>query len=255
MNFKIAILKSNDRLLIKSFSSDQQDAKPEQSQSIEIQEIDQLSPSVLFYTESELSDELKEVLNEQAKYFPVRKASDYNVTLDSFEHIDNRAGFKLLNQSSSAWLLNNNISLLEELIKVQAHLKALWPNDRTTFFEELWFILKTNLHFHDLKIIFNDLESSDDKKDRQKLIRVKIEGNKKPHPFPGDEIADKLMVHYQNEFTSPFQIVEYNDSKGQLVISSTINKSPVLIMGTVPGLSRLQTALLTALFEGLQSED
>lgn len=264
MNFKLAILKSNDRLLLKSFSSHTDASAPLQSQSIEIQEIDQLAPSALFYTETELSEDLKQALNSQTKYFPIRKASDYGLSLDSFDHLDNKTALKTLNQASSAWLLNNNISLLEELIKVQAHLKKLWPNDRTTFFEELWFILKTNLHLHDFKIIFNDLESSgkeakekkvgEEKKERQKLMRVKIEGEKTPHPFPGDDIADKLMGHYQNEFVNPFQIVEYNEAKGELVICATVNKSPVLIMGTVPELTRLQTALLSALFDGLQTE-
>jgi hypothetical protein len=43
------------------------------------------------------------------------------------------------------WILQNNISMIEEMFKVRNHLLSLWPNDRAGFFEELWFIIKTNL--------------------------------------------------------------------------------------------------------------
>ena len=37
--------------------------------------------------------------------------------------------------------------------EVKAHLLGLWPNDRSGFFEELWFILKTNLGAPNMKLI------------------------------------------------------------------------------------------------------
>jgi hypothetical protein len=133
-------------------------------------------------------------------------------------------------------------------------MNKLYPNERTAFFEELWSLLKNNLGATDLKIIYNDIEMAKKESEKNKLIRIKVEGKRNPNPVVGKEMEDKLMKHYENDFVQTFNVSEYNPHKGELVLTASINNSPVLVMARVNQLTRLQKALLNSLFEGLQSQ-
>ena len=149
------------------------------------------------------------------------------------------------------WILQNNISLLEEIFKVRNHLLGLWPNDRSGFFEELWFILKSNLGASNLVLYYNDIIKSKNENEKNKLIKVKVKGDRYPDLATCDEMDEHVLKSYEKDFGNIFDITDYNKEKGHLVICATVKKSPILIMANVYQLSSLQKALISSLFEGL----
>ncbi|MDD0854042.1 hypothetical protein HBN50_13095 [Halobacteriovorax sp. GB3] len=250
MDFSLAHIKSENQLIYRVFSQKNEDFKV-----MDLEELDDLEVQGLFY-DDELyeSEQVKLFLQEQSKFLPIRSSSETGMNSDEFSNVEMGKMRSIFEKISSSWVLQNNITLLEELFPVIDHLNAIWPNDRTTFFEELWFILKNNLGAKELKIIFNDIEMGKKENEKNKLIKARIEGKKLPHPFSGGEFEDKVMGHYEEEFNQSFNVVEYDAHKGELVIAATIKKSPVLIMAKVYDVSRIQQSVLKTLFTGLSRE-
>lgn len=248
MEFNLGFIKSENQFFLKSFKNDNDD----NGKILDLSELKNTNLQALFYDESQLENEdLKSTLLEDSKFFPIRSTSDVKVDFESFEKMPFEDVQSLFNKVHDNWLLQNNITLLEELFKVIHHLDALWPNDRTTFFEELWFILKSNLGAKSLRIIFNDIQMAKKETEKNKLVQVKVEGEKVPNPTEGGELEAKIMASYEKDFSSLFEIVEYSADKGQLVMTTTIKKSPVVIMAEVYELTRMQKAVLSTLFTGL----
>lgn len=237
MNYQLGLVQSDDRITIKNLSDSS-------SMSYPLAEISELRPTVLFYPKERILPETINHLMAQSAFFPVRPLENLN-----WEEIEQEEAIKIIGQVSSSWTLHNNLTLLEELAAVSSHLKDLWPNDRTTFFEEIWHIVVKNLNAQSVKLYFNDL----DKQDPKKLARVEISGTRVPWPSEGAELAEKMMNHFEEYFHSPFQVAEYDYSNGQIAIAGHINKSPYVIMGLVPELNRLQKGLLKSLFDLLQT--
>lgn len=251
MEFSLGLIKSENQFLLRSFNSDSDD----NGKILDLSELKNSNLQALFYDEEQLENEdLKSALLEDSKYFPIRSLKEINSNFDSFQNLSLEEVNTIFSRVHDNWLLQNNVTLLEELFKVINHLNALWPNDRTTFFEELWFILKANLGAKSVRIIFNDLQVAKKETEKNKLIQVKVEGERVPNPTQGGELEAKIMSTYEKDFTNGFDIVEYSKEKGQVVITATIKKSPVVIMAEIYEMSRMQKAILGTLFTGL-SED
>lgn len=254
MNYDFALLASDKRVKIKNYKNGSFEEKI-----LDLSELEDLSPLMCLCSNNIITDETKSFLKQQSQFFPIRTLEDLNLSENDFNQMSFEELSELANQVSSSWTLNNNLIFLQEFIRVLKHLRALWPNDRTTFFEELWFIMKHNLNAQDFKIIYNDLsidknKDKEDKKEKQKLIRIQITGHKTPQPVPGDDLCDKFMDHYKDEFHQSLNVVEFIPQRHEFVLASNINKSPILLMGRALQLSQIQVSLFTALFDGLQEE-
>ncbi|PIK14976.1 hypothetical protein [Halobacteriovorax sp. JY17] len=248
MEFNLGLIKSENQFLLKSFNNESDD----NGKILDLSELKNSNLQALFYDEEQLENEdLKAALLEDSKYFPIRSLKEINSDYDSFQSMPLEEVRSIFSKVHDNWLLQNNVTLLEELFKVINHLNGLWPNDRTTFFEELWFILKANLGAKSIRIIFNDIQIAKKENEKNKLIQVKIEGERVPNPTEGGELEAKIMSNYDKDFNSGFDIAEYSKEKGQLVITATIKKSPVVIMAEVYEMSRMQKAILGTLFTGL----
>ncbi len=251
MQFNVGFIKSENQFLLKTFNTDAED----QGKILDLSEIKNADIQVLFYEENLIeSEDLKSALLEDSKYFPIRSSNEVQVDLDNFEKLDFTSAKSIFSKVHDNWLLQNNVTLVEELFKVINHLNALWPNDRTTFFEELWFILKSNLGAKSLRIIFNDIQMGKKEHEKNKLIQVKIEGDRVPNPVEGGELEAKIMKNYEKDFHQTFDVIEYDADKGQLVMTGTIKKSPVVVMAEVYELNRMQKAIIGSLFEGLSQD-
>ena len=101
--------------------------------------------------------------------------TSFNIDYNSFELAKKEEVSDHFHKIWGQWLLRNNIGLLDELFTVIEHLKKLLPNDRATFFEELWFTLKSNLGTSFLKLIYNDVQNNGEKS-KDHLIQMKVEG-------------------------------------------------------------------------------
>ncbi len=190
-------------------------------------------------------------LENEVKFYPVRSNSELSLSYEKFEKISYDEGKNIFDKMRENWILQNNISLLEEVFKVRNHLLGLWPNDRSGFFEELWFILKSNLGASNLVLYYNDIIKSKNENEKNKLIKVKVKGDRYPELSTCDEMDEHVLKSYEKDFGNIFDITDYNKEKGQLVICASIKKSPVLVMANIYQLTSLQKALISSLFEGL----
>ena len=245
MQCQMAYIKGNNQLLVRNLTDDS-------TRIVDFSEINQQNLHVLFYEEQQLEDSsLKEALVEESKFYPMRDAKDLGLTLDKFEKLDQEQAKNIFSDINSNWVLQNNVTLLDDLFTVVDHLNALWPNDRTAFFEELWFILKNNLGATNTKFVYNDLKKTGKNEDKNTLIQVSIDGGRVPNPTEGGEFEKKLMESFKDEFSLTYNLSEYDSQKGQLVITSTIKQSPLVIMASVNSFTMLQSSILKTLITAL----
>ena len=247
MLFTLGLLKNDHQCLIKSFNSD----GTLENKIVPLESIsDQNIQGLIFDSNSENSS-IDSIIEEEIKFFPFGDNQTFKLDEQTFENLDFQEGLKLLKTLQTPWLMHKNLGLLENLFPTLTHLKTLLKDDRTSFFEELWFVLKSNLGASDLTILYNDLKETKKENEKRGLVRVKIDGTRLPRPVPLEEIDEKILEHYKSEMGPSFNICEYDDSKGQLVFTASIFDSPILIMTNIYQINRLQKALLGTLFEGL----
>lgn len=221
------------------------------SKVIDLAEAKQYNINGYIFAEDLKGDDFLAGLENEIKFYPIRSHTEFDLSLEGFEKLTYEDAKKIFDKMRENWILQNNISLIEEIFKVRNHLLGLWPNDRSGFFEELWFILKTNLGASNLKLIYNDMIKSKQEHEKNKLVKVKVQGDRYPELVSCDEMDEHVLKSYEKDFGNIFDITDYNKEKGQLVICANIKKSPVLIMANVYQLTRLQKSLLSSLFEGL----
>lgn len=245
--FKVALIKSEAQFILRTFEHDQHHT--------EVHDLEDLTKKAIsaVFLSSELSEQTQNELLSLSKQAPIRKLSDFGLTENQWVELDQDSIRKLTIKAMSPWLLHNGISVIEELKSISTHLQSLWPNDRTTFFEELWSHIKRTWGTLELKIIYNDLssEAKGKESEKHKLVRSMISGKRQGHPLPAGEGEERVMDHYQGEFSRPFDIIEFDLEKGELVALATIKQSPILIMAKVFELSRLQKAVISALIESI----
>ncbi len=249
MDFTLLYTKNQGQGVVRSFGPNQSPS----SKIIDLAEAKQYPIQGLIFSEELKSDDFLAGLENEIKFYPIRSHTEFGLTLDSFENLNYDDAKRIFDKMRENWILQNNISLIEEIFKVRNHLLGLWPNDRSGFFEELWFILKSNLGASNLKLIYNDMIKSKNENEKNKLIKVKVQGERYPELTSCDEMDEHVLKSYEKEFGNIFEITDYNKEKGQLVICGNIKKSPVLVMANVYQLTRLQKSLLSSLFEGLNS--
>ncbi len=251
MNFSVGYVKSENQFLLKAFGKGQ----IEGTKILELEDLKSSDLQALIYDENLIeNEELKAMLKEDSRFFPIRSNTELELTLDTFENLNFDIADKMFKRVRENWVLQNNVTLMEELFPVINHLNSLWPNDRTSFFEELWFIIKSNIGAKELTLIFNDIQMGEKETDKNKLVHVKITGKNLPQPFAGEEVESQIMEHYKNDFGHTFDILEYSSEKSELVATGSIKKSPFVMMTKVYSLTRLQKALFKMLFDGLSAE-
>ena len=208
-----------------------------------------------FYPESQES-QLSTYLEKENKYYPIFSFKSVDQDFESVDSLETKELIELFNKVNARWILTNNLKTIEQLAPMSTYLKDLWVKERNSFFEELWFFLKTNLNATELTLIFNDLKEPTEKQlekgEKPKLCHSFVKGQKIPQLFAGEEKEDILMKEYEKEFNEIFQITEYNSQKGELIACAKIELSPILILGKIPSLNQVQQALLTGIFNGLQ---
>jgi hypothetical protein len=247
MDFTLLYTKNMQQVVIRHFKLNESP----NSKIIDLAEAQQYPINGYIFAEELKGDDFLAGLESEIKFYPIRSNAEFGLTLDQFENLSYEEGKKIFDKMRENWILQNNISLIEEIFKVRNHLLGLWPNDRSGFFEELWFILKSNLGATNLKLIYNDMIKSKQEHEKNKLVKVKVQGERYPELVSCDEMDEHVLKSYDKDFGNIFDITDYNKEKGQLVICANIKKSPVLIMANIYQLTRLQKSLLSSLFEGL----
>ena len=247
MDFSLAYVKSKKQFILKNFtpSSPAIDDKW-----IDWKEIsDHPVQAVIFSDELGSDQEFMNEVHRESRYLAMRSNADLRISFEEFQALDYSHAQKLLRQIQGGQVLKSNLSLLEEFFDILKHLKELYPDDRMSFFEELWFIVKNNLGAKDLKFIYNDVPD----KEKSTLVQILVEGDRHPRSVSGERYPQTIMKEYRKHVGPHFEIIEYNEEQHQLSAIATINKSPLVLMAHVLSVSRLQKALLKSLFNGLQT--
>ncbi|MFA6238364.1 MAG: hypothetical protein WC635_13610 [Bacteriovorax sp.] len=247
MDFTLLYTQNMQQAVVRTFKLDENGS----SKVIDLSEAKQYPIQGYIFAEDQKNEDFLSGLENEIKFYPIRSNSEHGLSLETFEKLSYEEARKIFDKMRENWILQNNISLIEEIFKVRNHLLGLWPNDRSGFFEELWFILKSNLGASNLKLIYNDMVKSKNENEKNKLVKIKVQGDRYPELVSCDEMDEQVLKSYEKDFGNIFEITDYNKTKGQLVICGTIKKSPVLIMANVYQLTRLQKTLLSSLFEGL----
>lgn len=253
MEFNLAYIKNTNQVLVRSFKDGEEADK---GKIFDIAELKENPVQGIFFKKDyiETEQELMATLEKESLYSPLRPTTQEWLDYDQFETLSLEQAKQYFNKVHPNWVLQNNLKLLKEIFKVTKHMKALWPNDRTTFFEELWSILKSNLGAHELKIFFNHLEKDEKENSKNKLIRIKVEGKRVPNPSEAGDLGTQMMENYQGRFNQPIDIVEFDEGQGNLVALGSINGSPCVIIAKVYQLGPIQKTLIESLFDGLQND-
>lgn len=255
MNLALAYVKSESKVCYKNF-----EVEEGKTHILDIEDLQDKEVHGIFLNRGLLeSEEKTQLLNEKLsqtvyksqKYAPIRPLSQDQLNADSFEHLTPEAAKAIIESTYSTWSLKNNLSLVENMMEQIDHLKPLFPNDRTTFFEELWHILRSNLGATSLTLAYNHLQKAEKENEKNKLVRVVIEGSSKPNPTENQELGEALFKNYEGKFQRNFEVYSYNEESGEVVFLAQVNESPVIIMAKVFGLTALQRATFNCLFEGL----
>lgn len=251
MKLRIQYIRSEQQYLERTFDTE---SLPEKAKICELENLHQNPADIVLFSQEVSNNSLVlSELDKIAKFTTIKEISSNEFTTDQFESMTAQEAFAQFSKLKDQWCLHNNLQTIEEMFSIVTHLKKLFPNDRTTFMEELWFILKRNLGCHTLKVVYNDIEKAQTENEKDKLVRIQIENIPNPGPVPAGAFGDQLMVHFDRYFGSHFDINSFSQEKGELVALATVQKSPIILMASLANFTRLQRSLLKALFTGLNS--
>ena len=247
MDFSLAYVKSRKQFALKNFTP----SSTGDEKWLEWGEIAEHPIQAVIFSDELRSDrEFMDEIRQEGHYMAIRSDADLKLSFEQFQNLDHPGAQEILERMQRERVLRSNLNLLEELFDTLKHLKELYPDDRMSFFEDLWFVLKNNLGAKDLRLIYNDVPD----KEKNALVQVLVEGSRHPRSATGEKFAKVLMTEYRKHFGPHFEIIEYNDEHHQLAAVASIDKSPLIVIAQVFSISPLQKALLKSLFNGLQSE-
>tara|TARA_B100001971_G_scaffold215195_1_gene260238 strand:- start:62395 stop:63153 length:759 start_codon:yes stop_codon:yes gene_type:complete len=250
MDLNIGFIKSESQLNVLKLDTNTQEVV---SNIIDTVEIGKSNLNLLLYTDENEVEGLKKIMDEENKFYPVMNSTTLGLDHENFSSLQSDDIISLYSKVSARWLLNNNIQTIEQIYGLITYLRDLWTNDRSNFFEELWYLVKTNLGTTDLNIIFHDVTEENPEKNEKAQLKYSVcKGKKSPEIFDAKSAEENVMQEYKNEFQEEFQITEYNSEKGELVASIRVGLSPILIMAKTPQFNQLQQSILIALFSGLK---
>ena len=141
MSIKVGFVKSSSQVILKELDMTNKTINSHLFDSVELK--DKNLNFLLFSSSDDISN-LQDTLTEEGKFYPITPADSLGINKDNFEDLDYKEVIEVYTKVNTRWILNNNIKTIESLYSTGTYLKDLWINDRNAFFEELWFILKTN---------------------------------------------------------------------------------------------------------------
>jgi hypothetical protein len=253
VDIQIGHLKSDSRVSIWNCSLLGGEDQGPREKIIDIMDLEDQSLDVL-YIEKDCRNEAVQKLEDTRNLFPI---VDSKLPADpsALKNMMPEELESIVNSTLNSWTMRNNLISIEQIFTLTQHLKTLWSSDRTSFFEELWFFLKSNMGLKNITIIFHDVLRSEEEGQKDKLVFALLKettDGRRADIKTCSEAETTLMEHYKNSFGASIEILEYHPEKYEIVLASCIEKSPILIMGNVLEMSPLQLSLLRAIFQGLQ---
>lgn|GEM_PF-601348 len=253
-----------EKIHVRSFSSPSIAHEAEvviQEKSIPTDDLGQLPLQILFTPTHTDAVGLQGHFQNLGKNYPVRTLQDLKLAEADFANLNFEQAYQLWQKINAQWCLQSNLSLLENMAQVVERLKALWPNDRTLFFEEFWYIVRANLGAQKLVAYYNNLRVTEEKEKnsheknqnheeepkpqrRETLVRVRVSGESIPNTTNGNEVDELIWKRYEGEFGPHFHIADYKADKGDWAATLNLAGSSVLLIAKIHGLNQLQKATL-----------
>lgn len=223
-----------------------------QAKHLGLDELKNQQLGAVFVPNAMLDDEHVIDVLDQCKHVAFRPIEEKILNENTFDNLDKNDAWSLYSKTHNAWVLKNNLELLENLVPTAKHLTSLWDNERTAFFEELWHLLKKNLGAQSIRVAYNHMQKAKKEGEKNKLIRIVVEGNNKPEPVENKELGEMLFKNYEGKFSDHFTCYDIEESEKSTFLA-TINDSPVIIMAEMFDMTKIQRSLMMALFDSLQS--
>lgn len=253
MDINIGLILNETQILVKSLDTETQSVG---SKNISFSDLAKQELNLLFFEQIEKLENVAQELKEQEAHYPIVDISSVEMPASSFDSKSFEELKMAFDKINYRWILSNNIQMIESMCGQVKQLKENWIKDRNQFFKDLWQVFKTNLASIELNIIFHDLKeptaAAKEKGEKPTLSYSFIKGKKIGEIQEGGEAEKTLLKDYEKDFNENFKITEYDATKGQLVICSNLERSPILILATVAELNQLQRSVLSGLMNGLQ---
>ncbi|MCR9203497.1 MAG: hypothetical protein NXH75_02900 [Halobacteriovoraceae bacterium] len=247
MNLSLAFVKNESQVLFQSFKEEGSKA-----QIFDLEDLSEHTPQTILVPESlSQSSEVQEKLAKTSRYAPIKILKSQTIDSEAFDKITFDEALNMTKEIYQTWSLKKNLNLIENMFEYLEQLQNLFPNDRTAYFEELWHILRSNLAATEMTLVYNHMKKAEKEGEKNKLIRVVIEGQSKPNPTENTELGDALFKNYEGKFNHPLELYSRNEETGEIVFLAKVKESPVIIMAKNFECTALQLAALNCLFEGL----
>jgi hypothetical protein len=285
MMVTMAYIRGDDRVCIRSLL----DAEtPSQKKIVPIDDLPQENVTLFLYSK----DNWEEVSGQFQNHYPLSlfceaSASPLNFSsYDDFFDADDTQLKKFCEERLSKWILSNNLKTAENLFPTLKGLGQLWWQERQSFFQELWALLKRNLGGGDFKIFYHDLDLNEkeiekmDKADKaEKGEEQKFEEGKAAttpnQSTPLHKYKDKITLFacagesfpptvrkaVEGEIKTfeafvprcmrPLDFIHFSPEKEELVFLSQMAGTSILFMLKSNQLTQLQRIAVKLIFEGL----
>ena len=255
MIVSLGFVRSSSQVLVKQLDWQQNTLS---TRLIDVTDLPDENLQALMIADNDQFNSLVGILEKERTHYPILMAQDENLGFSAFEELPAQQFRDLYARILNRWTLHQNLNSVENMYKITEHFRTLWKSDRLSFFEEMWYWMKRNLGSTDLSILFNDIvhteekDENNEKKERPKLTQSLLSGTKKAHFIQGGMKEKELMTSYLDKFHENFEVTEFNSTKGQLVATAQIERSPIIFMARSVQLNQLQRTLIAGLFNGLQ---
>ena len=241
MNFSLGLLENTEDLIIRKF---------EQGVEAETQKIpfydsaDDIESIHCLFSNTDFSKSKDSMLI-------IKKAMDYNISNERFSQLSYLEAKKTLKQVIEQTTLQSNLLTIEEVFSLAEQLKEELHRSRNNFFIELWRIIKTNLGTTDLNILFKDLAPGGS----DTLITKKVSGRNIPQVADSSPAEGALFEDLSADFGPALHCCEYDQLKGELVMTSIIDGTSIIVLAKVLNFTLLQKSVLRSLFSGLSRKN
>jgi hypothetical protein len=129
---QLAYLKSENKFLLRNLNTAGINTE---TMYLDILDLKETPTDMLLIDEGVDTAMIADILDQQKKFFPILKATDFDINADNFEYMDSTQLMPVVSKTQNKWCLANNLESIENLVPTANYLKNLWISDRNAALE------------------------------------------------------------------------------------------------------------------------